>query len=74
MLFTNSYFEDANGNKVHLSDLPVSGALQNSYIIRFTNVKDLFDGMEHRPHITVKSNSENGEIIADKEYNIMFEE
>ena len=74
MLFTNSYFEDANGNQVHLSDLPVSGALQNSYIIRFTNVKELFDGMEHRLHITVKSNSENGEIIADKEYNIMFEE
>lgn len=74
MLFTNSYFEDVNGNQVHLSDLPVSGALQNSYIIRFTNVQDLFDGMAHNLHITVKSNSENGEIIADKEYSVIFEE
>ena len=74
MLFTNSYFKDVNGNQVHLSDLPVSGALQNSYIIRFTNVQDLFDGMAHNLHITVKSNSENGEIIADKVYSVIFEE
>jgi len=74
MLFTDSDFEDNNGNLVSLSDLPVSGALQNSYIIRFTNVEDLFDGKEHRLHLTVKSNSENGEIIADKTYSIVFEE
>jgi len=74
MLFTNSNFIDSNGNQIHLSDLPVSGALKNSYIIRFTNIEDFFDGQSHRLCITVKSNSENGEILADKEYPIVFVE
>ena len=74
MLFTNSNFIDSNGNQIHLSDLPVSGALKNSYIIRFTNIEDFFDGQSHRLRITVKSNSENGEILADKEYPIVFVE
>ena len=72
MLFTNSNFYDNNGNKVHLSDLPVSGAMENSYIIRFTNVENIFDGQKHKVHLTVKSNSENGVIIADKEVEITF--
>jgi len=72
MLFTNSNFKDNDGKDVKLSDLPVSGALQNSYIIRFTNVETLFDNLSHRVHITVRSNSANGEIIADKTFNVMF--
>ena len=73
MLFTNSNFYDSNGNAIHLSDLPVSGAMENSYIIRFTNVEDIFDGQSHKVHFTIKSNSENGEIIADKVVDIIFE-
>lgn len=72
VLCTSSYFKDINGNDVHLSDLPVSGAVLNSYIIRFTNVKGVFDGKPHRVKITVKSQSPNGEILAEKVYEITF--
>ncbi len=72
MLFTNSNFRDKDGNDVHLSDLPVSGAMENSYIIRFTNVENIFDGQSHKVHFTVKSNGENGVIIADKTVEIVF--
>lgn len=72
MLFTNSNFRDNDGNDIRLSDLPVSGALQNSYIIRFTNVESLFDNQYHQVHITVRSNSANGEIIADKTFSVLF--
>lgn len=72
VLCTNSNFKDINGNDVHLSDLPVSGAVLNSYIIRFTNVKGVFDGKPHRVKITVKSQSPNGEILAEKVYEITF--
>lgn len=68
IIFTSSSFSGVN-----LDDLPVTGALQNSYIIRFRNVENLFDGKEHDVHITVKSASPNGEILADKVYKIIFE-
>ena len=40
---------------VTLDSLPVTGALQNSYIIRFTNVKEFRDGQDHLVKITVLS-------------------
>ena len=72
MLFTSGNFIDANGNRIKLSDLPVSGALLNSYIIKFTNCEEIFDGQEHNVKITVKSESPKGEILADKEFNLVF--
>lgn len=42
-------------SNVTLESLPVTGALQNSYIIRFTNVKEFMDGQEHLVKITVLS-------------------
>lgn len=66
-LFANSSFSN-----VSLDDLPVSGAMLNSYIIRFTNVAGIFDGKPHRVKITVKSQSPNGEILAEKIYEITF--
>ena len=65
-------YADSNFSNVSLDDLPVSGALLNSYIIRFTNVKGVFDGKPHRVKITVKSQSPNGEILAEKVYEITF--
>ena len=47
-LFADGYF-----NGVNLASLPVTGAMQNSYIIRFTNVAELMDGQEHEIHITI---------------------
>lgn len=49
-LFVNSDFSG-----ITLSDLPVTGALQNSYIIRFTNIDELIDGNTHEVTITIKT-------------------
>ena len=59
---------------MNLDDLPVTGALQNSYIIRFRVTEELFDGKEHDVHITVKSQSSDNYklILADKVYKIIF--
>lgn len=65
--FVEPYFTN-----VTLDDLPITGALQNTYIIRFSNVQDLFDGLSHDVHITVQSTSPNGEILADKVFSIIF--
>lgn len=46
-------FANYDFSGVKLSDLPVTGAMQNSYIIRFTNVAELMDGQEHQVHITI---------------------
>ncbi len=40
---------------VTLSDLPVTGALQNSYIIYFTNIDSLLDGNQHKVVITIST-------------------
>lgn len=65
-------FTDSSFNNVSLDDLPVSGALLNSYIIRFTNVAGVFDGKPHKVKITVKSQSPKGEILAEKIYELTF--
>lgn len=62
---TNSYFSG-----VTLSSLPITGALQNSYIIKLTNVENLFDGQPHVVKITILS--PNGTVRAEKEYTITF--
>lgn len=46
-------FANYDFSGVKLSDLPVTGAMQNSYIIRFTNVEEFMDGQEHQVHITI---------------------
>ena len=58
---------------VTLDDLPITGALQNSYIIRFTNVEGVLDGKPHRVHITVKS-IDGVSVLADKEVEVVFQE
>ena len=62
---TNSSFSG-----VSLSTLPITGALQNSYIIKFTNVESLFDGQPHKIKITILS--PNGTVRAEKEYVVTF--
>ncbi len=73
MLFTNSNFRDANGKDVKLSDLPVSSALQNSYVIKFTNIEEIFDGQQHKVKITVKTTGEGGAIVAEQTFYIVFQ-
>ena len=56
---------------VTLADLPVTGAMENSYIIRFTNIGDLIDdGKTHLVHITVYS--KDGKVRADKTFWVTF--
>lgn len=65
VLFTNASFTG-----VTLSDLPVSGAMQNSYIIRIGDISDLLDGNPHEIHITVMS--ADGKVSADKTFIVVF--
>lgn len=65
--YTNSSFEGIN-----LTDLPVTGAMQNSYVIYFTNIKEFMDGKVHQVKITVLS--EDGTVRGEKIFNVIFEE
>lgn len=40
---------------VTLSNLPVTGAMTNSYVIRFTNIREFMDGKNHLVKITILS-------------------
>ena len=64
-------FVPSDFSGVSLSSLPVTGALLNSYIIRFRNVP--LDGRVHEVWLTVKSTSPNGEILADKKSEVIFQ-
>lgn len=55
---------------VTLESLPVTGALVNSYIIRFTNVKDFMDGQDHLVLITILS--VDGLTRAEKSFYMNF--
>lgn len=65
ILFTDSSFSNVN-----LSLFPVSGAIQNSYIIRFVISNSLRDGKYHNLTVTVKS--KDGQIQAKKNFSINF--
>lgn len=55
---------------VNLADLPVSGALENSYMIRLTNIGKYIDGKPHDVHVTVISADKA--ILAERTYNVVF--
>lgn len=57
---------------VSLDTLPVTDAMQNSYVIRFTNIDDMMDGMTHTVKITVKT--ADGTVRAEKTFYIVFKE
>ena len=63
-------FAPSDFKGVSLDDLPITGALQNSYYIRVTNVENLFDGQEHTVKITILS--PNGTVRAEREYKVVF--
>lgn len=64
-IFTSSSFAN-----VTLESLPVTGAMENSYIIRFANVQQLIDGKQHKVRITIRS--KDGSIQADKTFYVVF--
>lgn len=55
---------------ISLSTLPVTGAMQNSYVIRFTKIDDFLDGKTHQINITVIS--ADGSVKAEKSYSVVF--
>lgn len=55
---------------VNLSSLPITGALQNSYVIRFSNIDDLIDGQPHEVKITILS--PDGSVRAERIFHIIF--
>lgn len=55
---------------VTLNSLPVTGALQHSYLIRFTNISDLLDGKAHQVHITIRS--ADGSTQAERTFPMVF--
>lgn len=55
---------------VTLENLPVTGAMENSYIIRFTNIDELLDGKPHEVHITIIS--KDGTVKIEKVFYIIF--
>lgn len=55
---------------VTLEDLPVTDAMQNSYIIRLTNIEKYIDGNTHRVHITVLSSDKSVQV--ERVYNVVF--
>lgn len=59
-----SKFVPNNFKGVSLDDLPVTGALRNSYVIRFTNIESLFDNKPHEFKITILS--KDGSVRAER--------
>lgn len=63
-------FAPSNFSGVTLDTLPVTGAMQNSYIIRFTNIEQYLDGRPHLVKITIVS--ADGSVKAEKSYYVTF--
>ena len=63
--FTNSSFTGVN-----LSSLPITGALQHSYVIRLHNVAHLVDGKTHIIRITILSADRR--VRADRVFYVVF--
>lgn len=55
---------------VTLASLPVTGAMQNSYIIRFTNIGEFLDGQPHLVKITILS--PDGKTKAERTFYVTF--
>lgn len=65
VIYTNSSFTG-----VTLESLPVTDAMQNSYIIRMTNIEKYMDNKSHDLHITVLSPDRS--VAVERNYNVVF--
>lgn len=65
VIFANSSFSG-----VTLESLPVTDAMQNSYIIRLTNIDKYIDGKSHEVHITIMS--KDGNVRVERVFNVVF--
>ena len=53
-----------------LQNLPVTAAIQNSYIIRFSNIAQFMDGKSHEVKVTIYA--EDGSIRAERKFYMNF--
>lgn len=60
----------SNFKGITLESLPVTGAMQNSYTIRFTNVSEFMDGKPHLVKITIMS--KDGKTCAERSFYVTF--
>lgn len=58
-------------SRVSLESLPVTGAMQNSYILKFANIEKYMDGKSHVVKVTVLS--EDNSVRAERTYNVIFD-
>lgn len=65
VLYANSSFSN-----VSLDNLPVTSAMENSYVIKFTNADELLDGRTHQIKITIKTG--DGKVQATKVFYVNF--
>lgn len=63
-------YTDPDFKGFSLHNLPVTGALQNSYLIRFGNITRYLDGQPHRVRVTVYDAP--SDIKAERVYDMIF--
>lgn len=62
-----------DASDLDLTKILVTQAMQNSYIIRLKDVGDLInDGITHEVHITILSPEGDGQVRADKTFEVEF--
>lgn len=59
---------DKDFRGVSLDNLPITGAMQHSYVCKFSQVADKMDGNLHRVKITIYDQAEN--VRAKREFNV----
>lgn len=65
IMYADRYFTN-----ITLENLPVTGAMQNSYVIRCTNLASVCDGLEHEIKVTVLS--KDGLVRGEKVIKFVF--
>lgn len=65
-------YTDSSFSGISLEDLPVSDAMRNSYVIRFTNIDKQIDGQSHKVRMTIQS--QDKAIRAEKTFMMNFED
>ncbi len=66
----STLYTDGSFSGVSLDDLPITQAMQHSYVIYFAITEDLIDGNNHIVRFTIKS--EDGSVRAQRSFSVEF--
>lgn len=64
-------FVDENFTGVTLDNLPVTGAMTHSYVLKFTNISEFLDGQVHDVKVTVLS--VDHQVCAERVFHLNFD-